>query len=110
MLFVVISALIFLVLSIGAQEPAWQAASRHPFEPKMIRIPAGSFLMDCQPGEAGCGVNEHPAHRVKLSAFELGKTEVTFAQWDACVDHGGCSHRPNDAGWGRGDQPVINVS
>jgi formylglycine-generating enzyme required for sulfatase activity len=35
---------------------------------------------------------------------------VTFAEWDACVREGGCSYRPNDQGWGRGDRPVINVS
>jgi len=37
--------------------------------------------------------------------------EVTFAEWDACVDGGGCGgHRPEDQGWGRGRRPVINVS
>jgi formylglycine-generating enzyme required for sulfatase activity len=40
----------------------------------------------------------------------VGKFEVTFAEWDACVAAGGCSHRPADAGWGRGNRPVINVS
>jgi formylglycine-generating enzyme required for sulfatase activity len=45
------------------------------------------------------------------AAFAAGRTEVTFAQWDACVAAGGCDrHRPDEAGWGRGDQPVINVS
>jgi len=39
----------------------------------------------------------------------MGKYEVTFAQWDACVSAGGCKHRPDDAGWGRGNRPVINV-
>jgi formylglycine-generating enzyme required for sulfatase activity len=40
----------------------------------------------------------------------VGRFEVTFAEWDACVAGGGCRKRPNDAGWGRGGQPVINVS
>jgi len=40
----------------------------------------------------------------------VGKFEVTFAEWDACVSAGGCSHRPNDRGWGRGRQPVMNVN
>ncbi len=43
-------------------------------------------------------------------AFALGKYEVTFAEWDACVRAGRCSHRPKDQGWGRGNRPVINVS
>jgi len=40
----------------------------------------------------------------------IGRFEVTFAEWDACVAAGGCRRRPHDAGWGRGWQPVINVS
>jgi len=35
---------------------------------------------------------------------------VTFSQWDACAAAGGCSHKPKDQGWGRGNRPVINVS
>ena len=40
----------------------------------------------------------------------LGRYELTFAQWDACVADGGCSHRTHDQGWGWGEQRVINVS
>ncbi len=40
----------------------------------------------------------------------LGLHEVTFTEWDACVDDGGCKTRPSDNGWGGGDRPVINVS
>ena len=47
---------------------------------------------------------------VKVRGFLLGKTEVTFAQWDMCVASGGCLFRPDDEGWGRGSRPVINVS
>ena len=43
-------------------------------------------------------------------AFAVGKFEVTFAEWDACVAAGGCKHKPEDRGWGRGKRPVINVS
>ena len=46
-----------------------------------------------------------------IPAFDLGKYEVTFAQWDACVSDGGCGgHKPDDQGWGRGTRPVIGVS
>ena len=42
--------------------------------------------------------------------FAISKFPVTFAQWDACVDGGGCDgYRPDDKGWGRGDRPIINV-
>jgi formylglycine-generating enzyme required for sulfatase activity len=67
----------------------------------MIVIPAGSFMM----GE-GSG-----RHLVTLRSFALGKYDVTFKQWDACVAAGGCNgYRPVDYDWGRGDRPVINVS
>jgi Sulfatase-modifying factor enzyme 1 len=35
---------------------------------------------------------------------------VTFAEWDACVAFGDCNPHISDGGWGRGRQPVINVS
>jgi formylglycine-generating enzyme required for sulfatase activity len=49
--------------------------------------------------------------RIPGQSFAIGRTEVTFAQWDACVAAGGCNgYRPDDRGWGRGDRPVIYVS
>jgi formylglycine-generating enzyme required for sulfatase activity len=49
--------------------------------------------------------------RIPGRNFEVGRYEVTFAQWDACVAGGGCNgYRPNDEGWGRGNRPVIYVS
>jgi formylglycine-generating enzyme required for sulfatase activity len=42
--------------------------------------------------------------------FAVGKFAVTFDQWDACVADRGCTYRPNDEGWGRGNRPVINVN
>ena len=54
---------------------------------------------------------EGPRHRVTIArSFAVGRFEVTFAEWDACVAEGGCRHRPDDRGWGRDRQPVINVS
>ena len=41
----------------------------------------------------------------------MAQTETTFSQWDACVADGGCNgYEPEDRGWGRGNQPLINVS
>jgi formylglycine-generating enzyme required for sulfatase activity len=71
----------------------------------MMVVPAGTFDM---------GSNteyENPPHRVTIpKPFAIGRNEVTFDQWDACVADGGCKHRPDDREWGRGDRPVINVS
>lgn len=73
--------------------------------PEMVTIPSGSFQMGSNNGDD----DEKPVHRVTINAFRMSKTEVTFAQWDACVAAGSCSHKP-DKGWGRENRPVINVS
>ena len=52
-----------------------------------------------------------PQHRVTIAhPFAVGKFEVTFAEWDACVAQGGCTYKPGDEGWGRGKHPVIYVT
>jgi formylglycine-generating enzyme required for sulfatase activity len=73
---------------------------------KLVTIPAGSFNMGSNNGAS----DEKPVHRVRLKAFRMMAAEVTFIQWDACLRAGGCSYRPSDKGWGRGNRPVINVS
>ena len=76
---------------------------------EMVLIPGGTFRMGDMSG-AGRD-NEKPVHSVTVPAFKLGRYEVTFAQWDACVADGGCGrYRPDDEGWGRGNRPVMNIS
>lgn len=71
----------------------------------LVNIPAGRFRM----GGTEYG-NEKPIRTVNIKAFRMMAHEVTFAQWDACVADGGCKHKPDDAGWGRGNRPVMRVS
>jgi formylglycine-generating enzyme required for sulfatase activity len=78
--------------------------------PWLIALPAGSFMMGSPATEPEREKDEGPQHRVQLKAFAVGQYEVTFAQWDACVAAGGCTTKPADEGWGRGQRPVINVS
>ena len=79
--------------------------------PEMVVIPAGRFTMGSPASEPGRFDWEGPQREVFLrSSLAVGKFEVTFGEWDACVAGGGCSHRPADEGWGRGRQPVMNVS
>ena len=80
--------------------------------PEMIVVPAGSFMMGSPSSEEGRGGDEGPVHRVTIpAAFAVGKYEVTFSEWEACVAGGGCDgHRPGDRGWGRGQRPVVHVS
>jgi formylglycine-generating enzyme required for sulfatase activity len=76
--------------------------------PEMVVVPSGSFTMGSPEG----GASEEPQHLVKFEgAFAVGKYAVTFAEWGACIEAGGCNgYRPHDRGWGRGDRPVIEVS
>lgn len=78
----------------------------------MAMIQPGTFRMGSPENEPRRDDDEGPVHAVTLSRpFSLGRTEVTFEEWDACVAGGGCNgYRPEDGGWGRGRMPVINVS
>jgi formylglycine-generating enzyme required for sulfatase activity len=80
--------------------------------PEMVVVPAGEFLMGSPDNEEGRQRDEGPRRVVRIAKpFAIGRYEVTFNEWDACVADGGCGgHRPYDWGWGRGKQPVINVS
>ena len=92
--------------------PAPKAFRDCPECPEMVVVPAGSFMMGSPPGETGRTKHEGPRHRVTIpKPFAVGKYEVTFAEWDACVAAGGCrGHRREDQGWGRGRRPAINVN
>ncbi len=79
--------------------------------PVMVLVPPGEFLMGSPSDEAERSNAEGPQHKVTIStAFAVGKYEVTFAEWDACVADGGCMHKPRDSGWGRDKHPAIDVS
>ena len=80
--------------------------------PEMVVLPSGTFTMGSPEDEVGHARDEGPQRDVTIARFALAATEVTFDQWQACVDDGGCqSNRdPSDRGWGRGTRPVINVS
>jgi formylglycine-generating enzyme required for sulfatase activity len=108
-----------LLCLIGLLAPLPAAAQRDPVRfrdcaecPEMVVLPAGSFTMGSAPGEQGrVDDRESPTRQVTIARrFAVGRFEVTFAEWDACVAAGGCKHRPDDRGWGRDKQPVINVS
>jgi formylglycine-generating enzyme required for sulfatase activity len=82
-----------------------------PTCPEMVVLPAGEFMMGSPESEKGRNKDEGPQRKVTIAKpFAVGKFEVTFAQWDACVAENGCTHKPGDESWGRGRRPVINVS
>ena len=62
--------------------------------------------------EAGRDDDEGPQRKVTIARpFAVGKFEVTFAEWDACVARAAASTDPTMQGWGTGpsagDQRVL---
>lgn len=82
--------------------------------PEMVWIPPGALP---QRPEAASSLARW-FNKVRFSyPLAVGKYEITFDEWDACVAEGACKAVPEgfvaglliDDKWGRGRQPVINV-
>jgi len=76
--------------------------------PRMIQIPAGSFLMGSDTGQD----NERPVHRVWIDAFELGACQVTnaeYAQFLSATQHRKPLHW-DDPSFSAPLQPVVAPS
>jgi formylglycine-generating enzyme required for sulfatase activity len=60
-----------------------------------VFVPAGQFLMGCSSDlyASGCDTDTYPIHAVHLDAFFIDRTEVTNAQYNACVAAGVCPER-----------------
>jgi formylglycine-generating enzyme required for sulfatase activity len=112
---------LILRLAILAATLAPAAAQQNPSQPS---FQPGEVFQDCpdcaemvvvEAGAIEVGSKdirfESPPHRVRIAKpFAIGRNEVTFREWDLCVAAGACKYRPDDHGWGRGEQPVIDVS
>jgi len=112
------------------EAPALYTAGRLPFEPEMIPIPAGPFLMGTSDAqvrdmlerfdwakklkEDGLFDREQPQHEVTLPAYAIGRYPVTNAEYAAFVEAAGHAAPPH---WRDGrfseplaDHPVVNVT
>ncbi|MBT4939841.1 MAG: SUMF1/EgtB/PvdO family nonheme iron enzyme, partial [Rhodospirillaceae bacterium] len=77
-----------------------------PLCPEMVVIPAGSFQMGSTKGKK----RELPLTKITIKKpLAVSRYEITFKEWDACHADGGCTKRPFDRDWGRGQRPVMNV-
>ena len=71
---------------------------------EFLAIPPGEFTMGCSPGDSRCDDDEKPSHRVRITqGFEMGKYEVTQAQWEAVMGN-------NPSRFRGADRPVEAVS
>ena len=62
------------------------APTKNSIGMEFVKIAPGEFVMGCSTDNADCNDDEKPAHRVQITkSFEIGKYEVTQAQWQAIV-------------------------
>lgn len=74
--------------------------------PDMVELAGGTFTMGSPTSEANRSGNEGPQHQVTLRPFAISATEITRAEWQLCVDAGGCSGTQG----GESTAPVTRVS
>ena len=76
------------------------SSSCKAIEPEMVFVEGGTFTMGCTSEQGGdCFDNEKPSHQVTVSSFQMGKYEVTQAQWRAVMGNNpshfsGCDNCP----------------
>ncbi len=76
---------LLVVLPLLAQSPS-PHPSKNAVGMEFVKIVPGEFMMGCSAGDSDCDADEKPAHRVQITkAFEIGKYEVTQAQWQAVM-------------------------
>ncbi len=77
-----------------------------PYRSKMVQAPAGAFWMGSPEGVGDD--DERPRHRVELSAFWIGATEVTQAQYEAVMGENPSYFQGENGGVAK--HPVENVN
>lgn len=86
------------------KEPQRQKVWRDPTTSiEFVWVPGGEYEQGCRPEEGAC-IGDAPAHRVRLRAFWMGKTEVTQGQWIKVMGNNPSKFKMGD------DYPVENVS
>ena len=75
--------------------------------PTMVQLEGGSVTLGSPSDEPDRSGNEGPQTDVRLPPFWISQMEVTWAQWQICVDDGGCRAAQ---GSGEGSFPVTGVS
>ena len=98
---------------------------------EMIAIPGGTFLMGSSDSESYRREDEGPARKVRVSPFWMGRTEVSWDEWEIYYrenvtsgKYASIENNPNidvvtgptppygapDQGWGRGSRPAITMT
>ncbi len=102
---------IYLTRSTVEEAPRAEEEVALPFEPQMVTVPAGAFLMGTPESEVAeiekLGLErkyikrEVPQHEVTLDGYAIGRYPVTNAEFRRFVEDGGYAEREywTEAGW-----------
>jgi formylglycine-generating enzyme required for sulfatase activity len=108
---------VYLTRSTVEEETVEEEATRLPFEPQMVTVPAGPFLMGTPESEVDELFNllkketerakrewvekEAPQHEVTLDGYAIARYPVTNADFGRFIEDGGYETREywTDAGW-----------
>ena len=79
-----------------------------------VRIPAGTFMMGCSPGDQECQPDEKPPHAVSITKdFWIGQTETTVGAYKRFIAAAG-RHLPAapsfNPGWVNESTPIVSVT
>lgn len=82
-----------------------------PLPMTMVEVQAGEFMMGSLENDAFAEDDEKPQRRIYLDAYQIGKFEVTNAQYLQCFKAGVCNVLPQfeTIGPDQNDFPVVNV-
>jgi formylglycine-generating enzyme required for sulfatase activity len=69
--------------------------------PELVVVSAGNFTKVDEAGSTATNIDHD---------FAIGRNNITFDDWDRCVNDGACKAIADDSGWGRGSRPLIFVS
>ncbi len=99
----------------GLRAGTGQAFRDCPDCPEMVWMPPGRA-----PQLPAANASQRWFNSLELmTPVAVGRFELTFAEWDACVAAGACQAKPAegvtegmifDSKWGRGRQPVVNIT
>ena len=105
-----------------AVEERRQKTRRQACEPRLVRIPAGPFLIGAGAAEAEAAIAEgarwvdfeQPQHTIELDAYAIGQYPVTNREYQAFVQESGWKAPPDWDGdqvpESRPSHPVANIS
>ena len=88
MRFVFVGTLGIAVIGLLTQVPssAQTGALKNAIGMEFVKINPGEFMMGCSTSDNACKAEEKPQHQVRITkAFEMGKYEVTQAEWKAVM-------------------------